>query len=180
MLTRANCSQCASWNPLCCVIQHLILQEARTPMLTINTYLAPSPVHGIGLFAAEYIPAGSPVWKFSRYIDKIFKREIFLGICSKLDNCSLYHLLNSSYARGGRYFYLTDNARFINHSEEFANICFADDFTEIALRDIQPHEELLENYLQAYDKSDFFFYELQNSDPYQYINSIQTVGISYA
>jgi hypothetical protein len=50
---------------------------------------------------------------------------------------SLQHLLNSFYRKGGRYFYFTDNARFIKHSEQFANICFVDDYTEIALRDIQ-------------------------------------------
>ena len=149
-------------------------------MLTINTYLAPSPVHGIGLFAAEFIPAGSPVWKFNRYIDKIFKKDIFLAICSRLDDCSLRHLLNSSYSRGGRYFYLTDNARFINHSDMSDNICFLDDFTEVAARDIEAHEELLENYLLAYDKTDFFFQELLNPDPYQYINFLQVAGLSHA
>ena len=142
-------------------------------MLTINTYLAPSPVHGIGLFAAEYIPAGSSVWKFNRYIDKIFKREVFVTICSRLDICTLRHLLNSSYSRGGRYFYLTDNARFINHSEIEDNISFMDDYTEVALRDINAHEELLENYLLAYDKTDFFFQELLNPDPRLYISSLQ-------
>ena len=149
-------------------------------MLTINTYLAPSPVHGIGLYAVEPIKAGSPVWKFNRYIDKIFKHDVFINICSRLDNCSLYHLLNSSYSRGGRYFYLTDNARFINHSEKYDNICFVDDYTEIALRDIEPHEELLENYLESYDKTDFFYYELQNTEPCQYINSIQSAGLTRA
>ena len=149
-------------------------------MLTINTYLAPSPVHGIGLFAAEFIPAGSSVWKFNRYIDKIFKKEVFLTICSRLDNCSLRHLLNSSYNRGGRYYYLTDNARFINHSEGHDNICFVDDYTEVALRDIDVHEELLENYLLAYDKTDFFFQELLNPDPRQYLNSLQLPGLSNA
>jgi len=149
-------------------------------MLTINTYLAQSPVHGIGLFAAEFIPSGSPVWKYSRYIDKIFKKEVFLDICNKLDSCSLRHLLNSSYSRGGRYFYLTDNARFINHSASHDNICFADDYTEIAIRDIEPHEELLENYLLAYDKSDFFFQELMNPDPYTYISYLQLAGFSHA
>jgi len=149
-------------------------------MLTINTYLAPSPVHGIGLFAAEFIAAGSPVWKFNRYIDKIFKRDIFLAICSRLDSCSLRHLLNSSYSRGGRYFYLTDNARFINHSDLHDNIRFTDDYTEIAARDIEAHEELLENYLLAYDKTDFFFQELLNPDPYQYINSLQVSGLPHA
>lgn len=149
-------------------------------MLTINTYLAPSSVHGIGLFAAEFIPAGSPVWKFNQYIDKIFKKEGFLAICSRLDSCSLKHLLNSSYCRGGRYFYLTDNARFINHSDNYDNICFVDDYTEVAMRDIEPHDELLENYLLAYDKTDFFFHELLNPDPYQYINSLQLPGLSHA
>ena len=149
-------------------------------MLTINTYLAPSRVHGIGLFAAEFIPAGSPVWKYNRDIDKIFKKEVFLAICNRLDSCSLRHLLNSSYIRGGRYFYLTDNARFINHTEVNDNICFADDYTEIALRDIDPQEELLENYLLAYDKSDFFFQELMNPDPYTYISSLQLAGLSHA
>ena len=142
-------------------------------MLTINTYLAQSSVHGIGLFAAEFIPAGSPVWKFNRYIDKIFKKAVFLSICGRLDSCSLRHLLNSSYSRGGRYFYLTDNARFINHSDGHANIRFVDDYAEVAMRDIEAHEELLENYLEAYDKTDFFFQELLNPDPYLYINSLQ-------
>lgn len=149
-------------------------------MLTINTYLAPSPVHGIGLFAAEFIPAGSTIWKFNRYIDKIFKKEVFLAICNRLDACSLRHLLNSSYCRGGRFFYLTDNARFINHSEQYDNVSFMDDYTEVALRDISAHEELLENYLAAYDKSDFFFQELLNPDPHQYITTLQLPGLSHA
>lgn len=149
-------------------------------MLTINTYLAPSRVHGIGLFAAEFIPAGSPVWKYNRYIDKIFKKDVFLAICNRLDSCSLRHFLNSSYRRGGRYFYLTDNARFINHSDVHENICFVDDNTEVSLRDIEPHEELLENYLLAYDKSDFFFQELMDPDPYHYISSLQLPGFSHA
>jgi len=162
-------------------MQHVkFLQEVHAPMLTVNTYLAPSPVHGIGLFAAEFIPAGSTVWKFNRYIDKIFKKEVFLAICSRLDTCSLRHLLNSSYSRGGRFFYLTDNARFINHSQEYDNVCFMDDYTEVALRDIQAHEELLENYLKAYDKNDFFFQELLDPDPYQYISSLQLTGVSHA
>ena len=149
-------------------------------MLTVKTYLAPSQVHGIGLFAAEFIPAGFPVWKYNRNIDKIFKKDVFLTICKGLESCSLRHLLNSSYIRGGRYFYLTDNARFINHSDMNDNICFEDDYTEIALRDIEPHEELLENYLQAYDKNDFFFQELMDPDPYTYISSIQLAGLSHA
>jgi len=149
-------------------------------MLTVNTYLAPSAVHGIGLFAVEFIPAGTSVWKFNRHIDKIFKKDLFLTICNRLDNCSLRHLLNSSYCRGGRFFYLTDNARFINHCSIHDNISFTDDYTETAMRDINPHEEILENYLLAYDKNDFFFQELMNPDPLHYLSSLQMPGITHA
>jgi len=141
-------------------------------MLTVNTYLAPSTVHGIGLFAAEPIPAGTVVWRFNRHIDKCFSRKTFLAICQGVDQCSLRHLLNSSYRRGGRYYYLTDNARFINHSADHDNIVFTDDYTETALRDIAAHEELLENYQYAYDTSDFFFQELVNPDPYLYLQAL--------
>ena len=34
-------------------------------MLTIKATLSPSPVAGIGLFAAEFIPKGAIVWKLS-------------------------------------------------------------------------------------------------------------------
>lgn len=145
-------------------------------MLIINTYLAPSTVHGIGLFASELITAGLVIWKFNRHIDKIFKKEIFLSICKEVDPCSLRHLLNSSYKRGDRYFYLTDNARFINHSVNNDNIVFTDDFTEIACRDIGVGEELLENYLLAYDESDFFFQELVNPDPHFYLSTLHLHG----
>ncbi len=32
-------------------------------MLRVRTYLAPSPIEGIGLFAAEPIPRGTLIWK---------------------------------------------------------------------------------------------------------------------
>ena len=33
-------------------------------MLLVKTRLAPSTIHGIGLFADEFIPKGTEVWKF--------------------------------------------------------------------------------------------------------------------
>src|SRR5210317_1194463 len=104
-------------------------------MLTVKTYLAPSSIHGIGLFAAELIPANSIVWKYNEHIDNIYSEDIFLNICRNTHKNTLQHLLNYSYKRSGRYFYLTDDARFINHSD-LANIAFLDDFTEVALVEI--------------------------------------------
>jgi len=108
-------------------------------MLTVKTYLAPSSIHGIGLFATELIPANSIVWQYNEHIDNIYSEDHFLNICQNTLKNTLQHLLNCSYKRGGKYFYLTDNARFINHSDQ-ANIAFVDDYKEIALREINPNE----------------------------------------
>ncbi len=147
-------------------------------MLTVKTYLAPSKIHGIGLFAAGKIPAQSVVWKYNRFIDKVLSRQTFLKICHGLDDYTLQHLLSSTYKKNEKYFYLTDNARFINHSEEGCNIAFLDEFTEISTRDIESDEELLENYFLSYDADDFFFKELLNGNPGDYLN-IMTSGKRY-
>ncbi|MFO7607072.1 MAG: SET domain-containing protein [Desulfurivibrionaceae bacterium] len=149
-------------------------------MLTVNTYLGPSRVHGIGLFAAEDIPAGAFVWKFNHHVDKIFKQQDFVAMCRKVDSCCLRHLLNSTYRRGSRYFYLTDNARFINHSDDRDNIVFLTDFAEVAKTDIAAHQEILENYNLAYDSSDYFFMEMVNPDPVHYLQSQQPEQRSHA
>lgn len=141
-------------------------------MLTIKTYLAPSAIHGIGLFAAEDIPVRTQVWRFNPLMDKIYSEQTFLKICRQSPEYSLKHFLNSSYRRGGRYFYLTDNARFINHAAETANIAFRDDYSEVTLRQIMAGEELLENYQLSYDNNDFFFQEMSNPDPYLYLTSM--------
>ncbi len=138
-------------------------------MLTIKTYLSPSSVHGLGLYAAEDIPAQTIIWQFHPFIDNLLTPRDFFETCKGLDEPTLNHMLNATYKRNGHYFYLTDNARFINHSPETSNIGFVDDFSEIALRDIKYGEELLENYTLSYDTNDFFFSELLNPDPYHYL-----------
>ena len=148
-------------------------------MLTVKTYLAPSAVHGIGLYAAEAIPARQVLWRHNPHIDPVYTSDDFLRMCMQLDTTTLQHLLNASYRRGGRYFYITDNARFINHSDDQYNIVFLDDDTEVSTRDIAPGEELLENYLLSYDPVDFFFQELRDPDPHLYLKSIQSPGIEY-
>ena len=148
-------------------------------MLTVKTYLAPSAIHGIGLFAAEPIPANTLVWQYDEHIDRIYSEDRFLDICQNVHRHTLQHLLSSSYKRGGRYFYLTDNSRFINHSE-LANIAFTDDYTEVSLREINAEEEILENYQLSYDVSDFFFQERVNPDPVFFLNAILQQGMRYA
>jgi len=144
-------------------------------MLTVQTYLAPSQIHGIGLFAAENISQGTVIWKFNPNIDKVITRKKFIRICREVDICTLKHLLNATYKRRGKFYYITDNARFINHSVDGFNVALIDDYTEISIRDIKAHEELLENYNASYDANDFFFMEYMHNQ-YQYVDMMETIG----
>ena len=138
-------------------------------MLTIKTYLAPSKIHGIGLFSVEDVPSKTVVWKFHPFVDKVMSSPDFFRICQDVDECALQHLLHSTYKRGNQFFYLSDNARFINHSAQRSNITFSDDYSEVAARPIKAGEELLEDYSLSYDANDFFFTEHLNTDPQSYL-----------
>jgi len=138
-------------------------------MLKIRSYLATSKVHGIGLFAGEDIKEGAIVWEFNPFIDQMFSFRKFRTICGSVNYFGLQHLYASSYKRNDKYYYITDNARFINHSNDHFNIIFSDDNTEIACSHIKKDSEILENYFISYDKDDFFYFELNHIDAYQYL-----------
>lgn len=138
-------------------------------MLKIKSYLATSKVHGIGLFAGENVKEGSIVWQFNSYIDQVFTIRKFRTVCSSVNHFGLQHLYASSYKRNDKYYYITDNARFINHSSDHFNIVFTDDSTEIACKDINKDEEILENYFLSYDKDDFFYFELHHLNVKSYL-----------
>ncbi len=127
-----------------------------TRMLTVNTYLAPSSIHGVGLFAAELIPANSIIWQDNEHIDTIYSEGFFLNICRNAHKNTLQHLLNCSYKRGGRYFYLTNNAQFMNHSETLDNFVHGASKSRMsAFHQILKGDELICNYLSCNDPDDF-------------------------
>ena len=47
-------------------------------MLLIKTKIQESRIHGIGLFADEFIPKGTEIWKFTPGFDMKFTREEIL------------------------------------------------------------------------------------------------------
>jgi hypothetical protein len=138
-------------------------------MLTFDNYAAKSKIHGFGLYADQDIKKGEVVWEFNPIIDRCFERNEFLNICKNIDPHGRKHLLNTCYKYKDKYYYITDNARFINHAVEGYNIRLIDENTEIALRDIKKGEEIIEDYNQ-YDKDDFFFYEPNLKDCEEYID----------
>lgn len=45
-------------------------------MLLVRTRVAPSRIHGLGLFVVEAVPAGTPVWRFQPGFDRELPPEV--------------------------------------------------------------------------------------------------------
>lgn len=115
-------------------------------MLLVQTYVAPSPIEGVGVFAAEAIPAGALIWR----LDPAFDRLIRYADAS--------HLPPSFRMFAERYGYPyphdteslvleLDNGRFMNHSTT-PNTCFTDPDAGYALVAIAAGEELTCDYTE--------------------------------
>ncbi len=110
-------------------------------MLTVKTYIDKSLVHGIGLFAAEFIPKDTLIWKLNRDLDLIISQNEY----DKLSTLSKEHFDWFAYYsenRGG-WILCFDNAKFVNHSKTPNTYRVGD---TIALHDIQIGEEITEDY----------------------------------
>jgi len=120
-------------------------------MLLVRTRVAPSPIHGLGLFAAEPIPAGTPVWRFRAGFDLAISLAEFAGLPAPAQE----HLRWFAYfdpARGA-YIKSGDLCCYMNHDES-PNTGTAPGISEpvitVALRPIPAGEELTCDY-RAFD-----------------------------
>jgi len=116
-------------------------------MLLVKTKLDISGIHGIGLFAAEFIPKNTVIWKFNRLIDLRCPEEEI----EKLSESSRRQIQKYSYREKhtGLYVLCGDDARFFNHSQNPNCFDFYHDKEQdltVALRDIKPGEELTCDY----------------------------------
>lgn len=127
-------------------------------MLLVKTYIGPSKIHGIGLFAAENIRKGTVVWEFNQNTTQIFWKKQFLSICNGMSLPAILEFIDHSYIKDGNIYYLNDRTKFINHSTT-PNIAFKTSKTEFAIRDINAGDEITENYYLSYDKNDFFCWD---------------------
>lgn len=113
-------------------------------MLLINARRGPSQVHGDGLIAQEFIPAGTRIWRLNPAFDVILSQ-------SELDRLSTparQQLLHYCYfdPRGQTYVLSSDDDRFTNHSDDPNTIDEDEGRSSVAIRDILPGEEITWNY----------------------------------
>jgi uncharacterized protein len=105
-------------------------------MLCVRCYVSNSIVHGMGVFASQFIAKGTEVWKFDPRIDSLLSPE------QVQERQTLrYVFWDNKYQA---YIKCGDAAIFTNHS--FApNVGYIDGKWG-ALRDITAHEEIYEDY----------------------------------
>lgn len=123
-------------------------------MLLIKTKIDFSKIHGVGLFADEFIPKGKVIWEFVSGFDmKLFKNKL-----EKFPTPVKKQILNYSYLdqKTGQYILCSDDARFFNHSITSNTKHFYEKEKygqTIAVKDIKKGEEITCNY-ETFD-SDF-------------------------
>jgi SET domain-containing protein len=117
-------------------------------MFLVMTYVAPSAIEGVGVFAAEPIAKGAVISRFDPNFDRLIPRDDYENappyLKSLLDRYAFPHPKAPNYI-----VYEVDNSRFMNHSE-MPNTDYSDFAAGFALRDIAAGEELTCNY------NDFF------------------------
>lgn len=113
-------------------------------MLLIPTYVAPSRIEGVGVFAAEDIPAGTLIWQLDPSLDRLLSKDDIAALPEI--HQAFVERYGYPYPHDPRMTIVElDNGRFMNHSTA-PNTNFADadsGFTRIA---IAAHEELTCNY----------------------------------
>lgn len=129
-------------------------------MLLVKTKLKESPIQGIGLFADEFIPKGTLIWKFTPKIDTAYtlqevenlKKE---GTWKAISKYAYHSKITNKYVLCG------DDARFINHSSinpatDDTNTWDEIEGLTIAARDIQKGEEITSDYSVFYENYEEF------------------------
>ena len=115
-------------------------------MMLVPTYVAPSPIEGVGVFAAEPIARGTLIWQLAPELDRLIHSS---------DIPSLPPLFQDFVERYGypyphdpkQLIIELDNGRFMNHSDR-PNTIFSDPDAGYTVADIAAGEELLCNYAE--------------------------------
>ena len=114
-------------------------------MLLVKTKIGSSKIHGIGLFADQFIKKNTPIWRFTPNLDlKINEKELM-----NLPKLAQEYILHYCYHSivDNTFVLPFDDARFFNHSKNpnTTSIDIPEDLEglEIALHDIELGEELL-------------------------------------
>lgn len=112
-------------------------------MNVVKTYVAPSTIDGLGMFAGEFIPKGALIWRLDG-IDIITNDEQLESL--KLNINQRQYIDKYSYQHETYYVFCSDDQKYCNHSDTPNTMC--DYKTQVATRDIEKGEEITCNYAE--------------------------------
>ena len=113
-------------------------------MQDIYVKAAPSPIHGVGVFAVSAIPEGATVQLWSDAEMRLIRKPVD-GLLKSM--VLTYGVETAEGYLCPRDFNRAEIGRYINHSDT-PNMTYADQITLRALRPIAPGEELTVNYVE--------------------------------
>lgn len=122
-------------------------------MILVKTKLKKSSLHGVGIFADEFIPKGTRVWEFCPFFDLVLTKQQL----NQLSVPARAQVLHYAYIskKTGRYVLCSDDSRFFNHQAPPNVICQVPEGSDsdealvcFACKDIFPGEELTNDYAE--------------------------------
>ena len=112
-------------------------------MIIVQTYLDKSQIHGLGIYAKDFIAKGTKIWEYNPKFDITFTQAEFDALPPAVQQEIEIHLYQPE--PDGLLYYESTMGKYMNHSRD-PNV----DFTEVGVgwttRDIQPGEELTCDY----------------------------------
>jgi SET domain-containing protein len=109
-------------------------------MLLVRTYLDKSTIHGLGVFAGEFIRKGTKIWRFVPDFDRVWSPREF----AKLPKPARDYILFYGYRVDGEVLLTCDHDHHINHSPD-ANTYWRNGHI-VARRDIAKGDEITNDY----------------------------------
>src|SRR5262245_16932435 len=109
-------------------------------MLLIRTYLGKSAIHGLGVFASEYIRKNTRIWTFVEGFDRAWSPKEY----DKLPKAAKAYIKVHGYRVDGEILLTVDHDHHINHSPH-ANTFWRSGYM-LAKRDIYKGEEITNDY----------------------------------
>lgn len=117
-------------------------------MLLVRTRVKESEVHGLGLFADEFIPEGTEIWRFTPGFDLKFTRDDILAFPEALQIYLCKYAWHSK--KTGLYCLSSDNGKHFNHSNDpNARSEYRDaeeEVVTVAVKEINSGEEIFDDY----------------------------------
>lgn len=109
-------------------------------MLLVKTYIDRSPIHGLGVFAAEPIAKGTKIWRYVEGFDRCYTPKQF----ARLPKPARDFLKDYGYRVDGEIIFTVDNDHYINHSDD-PNTYLKSGYA-IARRNIRKGQEITNDY----------------------------------